>query len=184
MIAIEKFFPIIKQNFAVYEEFLKRTKSVRAAIVSLVQASENSGYEGEAPLDCDLEGNSKFTAHASRNQPRKYGLKLFAEYFGNPPCFRFCSAGRSHLNPETGNGLPARAVPTPHFHWVDKNGILVAYQSVALLDKKQAAEISFPFANPAHLWNFGRLFSPSSPYELRNYQDWRQTISRRRRRYD
>jgi hypothetical protein len=111
--------------------------------VSLVQESQNSAYQGHSALKCGLpSGASRFAAHASRKQPPKYGLKIFAKYFGDSPCFRFCSAGRAHFNPETGNGLPARAVPTPHFHKVDKNGILVAYQSAALHDKQEATQIA------------------------------------------
>src|SRR5258706_267505 len=110
MIAADTFFPIIKQNFTVYEEFIKRKKPIQDEIVSLVQASQNSAHEGDSPLQCGLpKGKSKFAAHASRNQPHRYGLKIFAHYFGEAPCFRFCSSGRAHLNPETGDGLPMRA---------------------------------------------------------------------------
>ena len=143
MIAVEKFFPIVKEKFTVYEEFLKRKKSVQDETVSLLQQSEESAYEGQSALTCGLpRGSSKFAAHASRKQPHKYGLKIFAEYFGDSPCFRFCSAGRSHFNPETGNGLSTRAIPTPHFHKVDSGGILVAYQPAALHDKQEAAQIA------------------------------------------
>lgn len=142
MIAADTFFPIIKQNFTVYEEFLKRKKPLQDEIVSLVQASQNSAYEGDSPLQCGLpKGKSKFSAHASRNQPHRYGLKISAQYFGEAPCFRFCSSGRAHLNPETGDGLPMRAIPTPHFHRVFDSGILMAYHSDALLDKSKAAQI-------------------------------------------
>ena len=106
MIAADTFFPIIKQNFTVYQEFLKRSKPVEDETVSLVQAHHNSAYEGESILKCGLpKGKSKFAAYASRHQPPRYGLKIFASYFGDAPCFRFCSAGRSHFNPETGDGV-------------------------------------------------------------------------------
>jgi hypothetical protein len=142
VIAVDKFFPIVKQNFTVYEDFLKRTKPVADEIVSLVQSSENSAYEGDSHLTCGLpNGKSKFAAYASRKQPHKYGLKIFAEYFGDAPCFRFCSRGRSHVNPEIGDGLSKRAIPTPHFHRVDSDGNLVAYQSAAL-QSEQAAQIT------------------------------------------
>jgi hypothetical protein len=132
----------VKQNFAMYEAFLQRIKPVRDAIISLIQGSEHSAYEGSSILTCGLpRGESKFEAYASRTQPHKYGLKILAEYFGDAPCFRFCSGGRSHFNPETGDGLPRRAVPAPHFHRVDSNGILVAYQPAALLSE-QAAQIA------------------------------------------
>jgi 3-methyl-2-oxobutanoate hydroxymethyltransferase len=39
----------------------------------------------------------------------KYGLKLFAKYFGEQACFRFDSSGHTHMNEETGSGLVARA---------------------------------------------------------------------------
>lgn len=153
MIAAETFFPIIKQNFTMYDEFIKREKPVKDEIVSLVQESQNSAYEGNSPLKCGLPtGKSKFAAYAARNQPHRYGLKIFADHFGGAPCFRFCSSGRSHLNPETGDGLPKRAIPTPHFHRVDNRGLLMAYQTPALSDKQQAAQIAANLQLGTHLF--------------------------------
>src|SRR5260370_40412303 len=100
MIAAETFFPIIKQNFTMYDEFIKREKPVKDEIVSLVQESQNSAYEGNSPLKCGLPtGKSKFAAYAARNQPHRYGFKNFSENFSGPPCFRFFSSWPSHLHP-------------------------------------------------------------------------------------
>ena len=82
MIAADRFFPIIKQDFPAYEQFLKRNKPTEDEIVQLVQESESSAYEGGSELECGLpNGKSKFSAYASRNQPHKYGLKIFAPYY-------------------------------------------------------------------------------------------------------
>jgi len=95
----------------------------------------------------------------------KYGLKLFAAYFSEKPCFRFCSRGSPHVNEERGDGLPARAVPTPHFHRVDSGGILYAYQSDPLLNPVERDEI---LCNPqlgANLFcQETNLFSPNGGF--------------------
>lgn len=93
----------------------------------------------------------------------KYELKIFANEFGDGrPCFRFCSRGGPHTNQETGDGLPARVVPTPHFHSVDKHGILQAYQTPLLENLEEAAKIARnPQLGTNHFCQVANLFSPS-----------------------
>jgi len=37
------------------------------------------------------------------------------------------------MNRELGKGLKSRAIPTPHFHKVDKQGFMLAYQTATLV---------------------------------------------------
>ena len=95
----------------------------------------------------------------------KYGFRVFAKYFHEKPVFRFCSRGLTHVNPETGDGLPARAIPTPHFHRVDCDGILIAYQSPPLLNPAECDLIvSDPQLGANLFCQEGNFCSPSGGF--------------------
>jgi hypothetical protein len=145
-----EFFPTIKQNFGAYEKFRKRKKPTKGNTLALdAEKAINSKKpaarcSGELHIEAGLpSGECKIHAHVSIIDNKSYTARIFAAYFGQSPCLRFCSTGRPHINRERGKGLRDRAVPTPHFHKVDKRGIMEAYQNDTLLDNvKQIEDIT------------------------------------------
>ena len=106
-----------------------------------------------------------FEAAKSPKTVLKYGFRVTAKHFHEKPCFRFDSGGPAHINPETGDGLPARMVPTPHFHRVDNRGILIAYQTAPLLNPAERDRIVSDPQRGANLFcQEGKLFSPSGGF--------------------
>jgi len=132
-------FPKIKQDFRVYEKFRRRKKPAKGEALNLDQEKPKNGqkprnrYVGELPIESGLpKGDCKIHADVSVTDRKNYSARIFADYFGEQPCLRFCSMGRPHMNRERGKGLRDRLVPTPHFHKVDSGGVLRAYQTAAL----------------------------------------------------
>ena len=141
MISVERY-PKVAAEFATYRAFLAENKIAVTNPIPLSRSSPNVAYIGRSdirlgwsafPCRLEIEKSPKATV--------KYALKIFARYFDDKPCFRFCSRGSVHVNAEIGDGLPARAVPTPHFHKIDTNGILIAFQTAALLDAEESAKV-------------------------------------------
>ena len=137
----------IKKDFHTYESFRKRKKPTTAKTLNLDEEKATAGRKlryrcvGELPIDAGLpSGECKLHADVSIVDQKNYSARIFADYFGEQPCLRFCSMGRHVLNPEMGNGLSKRAVPTPHFHRVDSRGIMQAYQTEALVKNEKQIE--------------------------------------------
>lgn len=107
----------------------------------LTQTSRNVECKGKTDVDAETPKRCVFEAAISPKRVTKYGLKIFAEEFDPKPCLRFCSRGPAHINRERGLGLEDRLVPTPHFHKVTEQGIMVAYQPLPLFDPEECARI-------------------------------------------
>jgi len=80
-----------------------------------------------------IQGDKAFEVEISITDKSHYYFRLFAYWFDSGPCLRFDSKGRSHCNPENGEGLRQRQVPTPHFHKFDeKEKVEIAYKTPKL----------------------------------------------------
>jgi hypothetical protein len=142
-----EFFPKIKQDFSTYEKFRKRKKPAKGHTLAIDPEKPRNGKKtasrcvGELQIEASLpSGDCKIHARVSIADNKNYTARIFADYFGEAPCLRFCSTGRPHINRERGKGLPDRVVPTPHFHKVDKRGIMEAYQKDTLLKNVKQIE--------------------------------------------
>ena len=166
MICAEINFPRVARQLAVFEAFAAASKIVEIHPVVLTRDSTKVEYVGKAEVGLGWAGfPCRFEATRSPKVNMKYGLKLFAKYFDEKACFRFDSAGPTHMNEETGGGLVARMVPTPHFHRVDNNGILYAYQTAPLLDTAERAKIiSSPQLGANLFCQEANLFSPNGGF--------------------
>ncbi len=166
MICAEIWFPQVQKEFSVYEALLGQSKIAEEHPVALTQKAAGVEFIGNSRVALGwTDFHCEFEAAKSPKSTIKYGLKLFAGYFSEKPCFRFCSRGSPHVNEEMGDGLPARAVPTPHFHRVDSGGILYAYQPDPLLNPVERDQI---LSNPqlgANLFcQEANLFSPNGGF--------------------
>ena len=164
MICAEIDFQKVGKAYHIFEAFVAHCKIAEISPLILVRKSAKTECLGRTRVEMGWSGfPCEFVAIRSPRSRMKYELKIFAEEFGDgKPCFRFCSRGNPHTNQETGDGLPARVVPTPHFHSVDKRGILQAYQTPLLEDPEEAAKIaSNPQLGTNHFCQVANLFSPS-----------------------
>jgi hypothetical protein len=142
MICAESYFPKIKEDFETYESFLMRPKTVATEIIVLTQPARNAECKGTASIEAGLPGGScELIAVRSPRINVKYSFKIRADHFDQKPCLRFCSKAHVHINEESGLGLPARAVPTPHFHRVNSRGTIYAYQNSVLEDPEEKEKI-------------------------------------------
>lgn len=142
MICAEISFQKVEKEFGCYEAFMGATKIVETSPLVLVQPNPKLEFIGNSMVSFGWAGfHCVFEGAKSPKAVTKYAYKVFAKYFHDRPCFRFDSGGPSHMNPETGSGLPSRKVPTPHFHRVDCNGILMAYQTPPLLNPEERDRI-------------------------------------------
>ena len=140
-------FPKIKKNFRAYQKFRERKKSTKGGTLALnaekpAKANKSATRcAGELQIESGLpSGECKIHARASIADTKSYTARIFAEYFGEAPCLRFCATGRPHMNRERGKGLTDRPVPTPHFHEVDNRGIMRAYQTDTLVKNEKKIE--------------------------------------------
>lgn len=141
MIASNYEFPVVRDNYGKYSAFLASSKRLTVDRLTLFRENEKLEFIGRCAVESDIVDGCAFEGARSPAAVLKFGLKIFVPEFGSPPVFRFCSRGLTHMNPESGSGLPARAVPTPHFHKVDADGILRAYQTPPLLDPVESDQI-------------------------------------------
>ena len=140
-------FPIIEKDFTAYQRFLKRKKKTHSDSIILDQQHQHHrvccgdvGVVGGKPVgECLLNGR------VSIDDRTVFSFRLFAKFFGEGPCFRFCSSGRAHTNRRQGEGLPDRTFTTPHFHHVDRHGIMRAFHNKTLADPKASAKIAKNF---------------------------------------
>jgi len=142
-----EYFPKIAKDYRTYELFRKRKKPAKGDKLVLQEEKSNSGQQnplrctGELPIESGLpNGVCKIHAAISIINRKSYSARIFADYFGESPCLRFCSAGRHHMNCELGKGLRSRAIPTPHFHEVNRHGVMRAYQTDALKQNEQLVQ--------------------------------------------
>ncbi len=159
-------FSEVKKVFWIYEAFMAQPKNTEIDPVVLAQPTPKLEYFGESGVQMGWAGFiCQFQATRSPKLNMKYGMIIRVPFFHEKPCFRFCSSGRAHTNPEMGDGLPAREIPTPHFHRVDSRGILMAYQPAPLLDPEECGKIA---SNPqlgANLFcQEANLFSPNGGF--------------------
>ena len=157
------FFPLVNAEFSEYERVRKTSKATAVDPIDLELRKDKSSHIGRtavlhsvATRDCFLEGE------ISERDLLKYTLKIFVPSFGSPPCLRIDSRGNDHLNHETGDGLPSRPVPAPHFHKVDSDGWLRAYLTDELRDPKIAEAVAKDIALGTNLFcQEVNLVSPS-----------------------
>jgi hypothetical protein len=166
MICAEISFPKVQQEFAFYAAFLAAMKVVDVCPVVLVQPNPKLEFIGNSSISFGWAGfHCVFEAVKSNKAVIKFGFRIFAKYFHKKPCFRFCSGGPAHINPEIGQGLAARMIPTPHFHRVKSDGILWAYQTPPLLDTAECDRIvSDPQLGANLFCQEGNLCSPSGGF--------------------
>lgn len=142
MISSNHEFPKVKQNFEAYEAFRTGGKITAEDDLTLDRKNGNLEYKAGTAINAEgLQKRCRFEAVRSPKSLLKFGFRIFAEDFGQAPCLRFCSRGHVHMNPEGGKGLSARAIPSPHFHKVESDGILRAYQTLPLLNPEESALI-------------------------------------------
>jgi hypothetical protein len=124
----------IKDNFANYLRFLSDSKSTEHGQIKLSRSGAKKNFVGRsAVIYAALEGEKAFEAEISVEDNSHYFFRLFAYWFDSGPCLRFDSKGRSHCNPENGEGLRKRQVLTPHFHRFDeKEKVEIAYKTPKL----------------------------------------------------
>jgi len=160
-----EFFPKIQKDFAVYKKFLKRKKQLESDTLLLVQETTKRRCLGNSKVDHGLpSGECKLEGSISIENQKRYSLRIFATHFGANPCFRFCSWGRSHVNRESGKGLPKRVIPTPHFHHVDKHGNMVAYLG-KLTDPREGEKVRKDYQLGANLFcQESSLVSPNGKF--------------------
>ena len=141
MISVEHFSKV-QADFPAYAAFLAQNKVVQTNPVLLAQKIPKVAYTGYSDVQTGrVDFPCFFEVSRSLKSRLKYELKIFAAHFGSGPCFRFCSRSGVHFNRETGDGLQARGVPTPHFHRIDDRGTLFAYQTPSLLNAVESAEV-------------------------------------------
>ena len=138
----------IKDAFVAYSRFVKEPKALEhkkikatkpPAVVAGVKRNNVLGasginYEG-------VHGRKWFGVEISLEDRHKYHLRIYADVFGDGPCFRFDSKGRAHSNPETGTGLRNRQVRTPHFHKFNEEGVEIAFQTATLREESESSRI-------------------------------------------
>lgn len=166
MLCAETYFPKVKQEHSFYQAFESASKITDDHPVILTQESPKVEFKGESEVQFGWNGfDCQFIATRSPKSRMKYGLKIRADYFGEKPCFRFCSRGAPHMNEETGQGLAARLIPTPHFHRIDNRGILYAYQKPPLVDPVESSKIiNDPQLGTNLFCQETNLFSPNGSF--------------------
>jgi hypothetical protein len=134
--------PKMRDHFPVYQKFLAGKKSIDQDRITMRKHERRNNMVGNSPLSyAFLEGEKKFVVEISVENKGNYKLQLWANYFGDFPCFRFDSAGSVHCNPENGSGLRKRQVTTPHFHKFNENGVEIAYKTVKLASQSESDAI-------------------------------------------
>ena len=132
----------IHEHFEMYRKFISDEKLLESDRVILREhKTRNNRQGGVGVVYSEIDGGKRFEAEISYGDRRKYKLRIFADRFGNAPCFRFDSFGRAHCNPEEGFGLLARQVLTPHFHRFNDHGDEIAFHSGLLKNPKEADKI-------------------------------------------
>jgi hypothetical protein len=162
----EVYFSKVHADYATYEAFADAHKIAEKSPVDLTQAAPNVEHIGKTEVHFGWVGFAcEFVATKSPKTRLKYALKLTAKHFSDKPCFRFCSGGSTHVNEEMGSGLPGRIVPAPHFHRIDKRGILYAYQTPPLIDPVERENIvSTPQLGTNLFCQESKLFSPNGGF--------------------
>lgn len=135
-------FPSIKKDFKSYAQFLRRKKPLESGIIAFVQEQYKRLYSGSSQI---LKESGRLHGSVAMDDYKNYTLRIFTELFKPGPCFRFCSSGRVHVNREMGKRLLDFPVTTPHFHRVDKRGVMIAYKGPLSNPKveKQAQNYQF-----------------------------------------
>src|ERR1700678_2834233 len=109
--------PKMRDDYAVYQKFMEGKKLIDRPCITMQKHERRNKRIGHSPVTYSfLEGEKKFVVEISVENKSNYRLQIWANYFGDFPCFRFDSLGAAHCNPEDGSGLRKRQVTTPHFH--------------------------------------------------------------------
>lgn len=137
-----EFFPSIKKDFKNYTKFLKRKKPIESGIITFLQEQYKRVYSGDSKIPTE---SGRLHGSVVMDDRKNYTLRIFTELFTPGPCFRFCSSGRVHINRDRGKGLKDFPVTSPHFHKVDKLGVMRAYKGPLSNPKveKQAQNYQF-----------------------------------------
>jgi hypothetical protein len=130
----------VRENYAIYCAFLDEWKTLEHEEIFLKEIEKRKNKTGSSQIFyLTLEGKKRFEAEISIQNQKHYRFKIFAEWFGGMPLFRFDSQGKAHCNPEEGTGLRARQVLTPHFQRYRGDGVEIAYHT-PLLKKPETVE--------------------------------------------
>jgi hypothetical protein len=132
----------VRENYAIYCAFLDEWKTFERDQISLAEDIHRKNRRGSSQIFyLTLEGQKRFEAEISIQNRKHYRFKIFAEWFGGMPLFRFDSQGKAHCNPEDGTGLRARQVLTPHFQRYRDSGVEIAYHTPVLKKPEEVEQI-------------------------------------------
>lgn len=127
------YFPAVKQDYPIFRKFMLETKVASISPMLLKDDRRRPEYIAQSPVELGWQGfPCRVDALHSKRRKGKYAFKLSAFHFSPEPVFRFDSHGSTHMNEEAGDGLPFRAVTTPHFHRIEPNGVMIAYKTPEL----------------------------------------------------
>jgi hypothetical protein len=125
---------MVSNNYSLYLLFLGTAKECVSNPIVLVAKPNNSTWLQGLSDMTNARGSGVFVIEQSVSLRSHYGFKLRVPIFGELPCFRFDSDGPPHRNRLPTIPLPRQQVTTPHFHFYNSDGVLVAYKSPSLLD--------------------------------------------------
>jgi hypothetical protein len=135
-------FPSIKKDFKSYTRFLKRKKPLESGIITFAQEQYKRLYSGNSKIPSE---SGRLHGTVAMDDHKNYTLRIFTTLFEPGPCFRFCSSGRVHINQYGDKKLKEFPVTTPHFHKVDKRGVMVAYKGPLSDPKIEAQTKNYQF---------------------------------------
>jgi hypothetical protein len=149
----------IQQNFESYCSFVEAAKTINPPAIPLTTITSHAFRKGTADVVCPNFGGKKyFEVEVNPHNQKRFKFKIFADFFGPAPCFRFDSQGEPHCNPEDGRGLPFRQILTPHFHKFNSDGVEIAFKTPVLEQENQADAIVSDYSlGVAHFCQVGRL---------------------------
>ena len=135
------YFKVIHEDFAAHLAFRQERKLLKSDELVFARQRNFQDFSGNVEV-CTalLTGNCIWSATKSAKARISYRLRLNADDYGEVPCFRFDSCGLAHRN-DIGT-LTEQKIMTPHFHRVDSDGIMRAYQTPELADPVQGVEIA------------------------------------------
>jgi hypothetical protein len=130
-VTTQEFFPQIRGNYPLYRLLLDHLKLTSTHTVHTAAGANNGTEEFTEELTCpqDVELVTYGGTLSERNRGN-YRLRVFCRSLDDKkPVYRFDSHGRAHTNHGASLRLPARQIPTPHFHEVGSDGIMIAFRT-------------------------------------------------------
>ncbi|HVY71985.1 MAG TPA: hypothetical protein VHH73_18780 [Verrucomicrobiae bacterium] len=134
---------IILDNYALYLWFLGTKKNTTSNPVLLLAKPNNTTWlNGSTDFHNPTSSTvGSFLIEQSIKNRGHFGFKIRVAFFGPDPCFRFDSDGVTHRNRLASIPLPQQQVTTPHFHWYNSDGILIAYKTAELSDANTVLQL-------------------------------------------